>query len=266
MDRFEQTKSGLEGVFNKYHRPEYIHPDPLEFVLQYPDLRDREIVGLIASSLAMGNVRSILQAVKSVLDRLPSPHAAITGMTVPRLKELCSGFYFRFYKEANLAAFLTGIRGILAKYGSLQECFARGMRKNGMNMLSAQDFFVNELRSLADGSLSILLCAPCDGSACKRLNLFLRWMVRKDGIDPGGWSAAGPQDLFLPVDTHLLRAAQKLGFTYRKQADLKSVIEITEAFRKIDPLDPARFDFSLTRPGINRMDSGPFILDKSPLL
>lgn len=140
--------------------------------------------------------------------------------------------------------------------GSLEGCFLKGLKKENGDLPAAQEYFTNEFRSMAGGDLTTLICSPAGGSACKRLNLFLRWMVREDCVDPGGWTSIGPEKLLYPVDIHLLKACRSLGITRRKQADLKAVVEITEAFRVIDPKDPVRFDFSLTRlgihPGLNR--------------
>ena len=105
---------------------------------------------------------------------------------------------------------------------------------------------------LIGGSLPFLLPFPEKGSACKRLNLFLRWMVRKDRVDPGGWDGVPASKLIVPLDTHMYGITRGLGFTERKSADLRTAIEATAAFRKIAPRDPVRYDFALTRPGIRR--------------
>ena len=97
-----------------------------------------------------------------------------------------------------------------------------------------------------------LLPSPSAGSACKRLNLFLRWMVRQDNVDPGGWDSVSPAKLIIPLDTHMHRIGRRLGLTPRRQADLRTAIEITEGFRGICPSDPVRYDFALTRLGIRR--------------
>ena len=95
-----------------------------------------------------------------------------------------------------------------------------------------------------------LLAAPVDGSACKRLLLYLKWMVRHDEVDPGGWTVFSPKDLIMPMDTHIHGIALRLGLTKRKQADLKTAVEVTEAFARLTPEDPTRYDFVLSRFGI----------------
>ena len=118
-------------------------------------------------------------------------------------------------------------------------------------MLPALARFVGELRSYAGSVLPSLLPSPADGSACKRLNLFLRWMVRKDAVDPGPWTSVPGAKLVVPLDTHMFRIARGLGLTPRRQADLKIALEITAGFRAIRPDDPVRYDFSLTRLALN---------------
>ena len=93
---------------------------------------------------------------------------------------------------------------------------------------------------------------PSRGSACKRLNLYLRWMIRSDEVDPGGWSGVHPRKLIVPLDTHMHRIGREWGFTRRKAADMKTALEITEAFRSINELDPVKYDFALTRTGIRK--------------
>ncbi len=99
--------------------------------------------------------------------------------------------------------------------------------------------------------MTMLLPSPGKGSACKRLNLFLRWMVRSDDVDPGGWSGVDAGKLIVPLDTHMHRMGLEVGLTRRKQADMQAALEVTRAFRTIAPEDPVRYDFALTRLGIH---------------
>ncbi|MCJ7774009.1 MAG: DUF2400 domain-containing protein, partial [Desulfobacterales bacterium] len=126
--------------------------------------------------------------------------------------------------------------------------------------------FSNELNSfkIKPGHL---VAHPQKGSACKRMNLFLRWMVRQDAVDPGGWDDVSPSKLVIPLDTHMYRIGLRLGFTTRKQMDMHTAIEITKGFQKVIPDDPVKYDFSLTRFGIrNDMNFDEFVrfLNESP--
>lgn len=258
-----------EHAYRSFHRPELISPDPLELVREFPCHRDREVVGLIASSLALGRVDGILAAAGTVIGRLldygDSPARMLLRSDVAVLDAVARGFVYRFFDESQLAGLLRGIRGVLRDFGSVETCLSRGLAREsrtargaaepvpGDRLLTGLGVLVRAIRAGADGRLddSILLSTPERGSACKRLLLYARWMVRRDAIDPGGWSVIAPDELLLPVDAHVLRVGQTLGLTARAQASLLVSREMTAALREVDASDPVRFDFSLTRPGIH---------------
>ena len=138
------------------------------------------------------------------------------------------------------------------RYGSLYGCFLSGYGPGDSNILPALSFLVGELTGPVKGGYNSLLPLPERGSACKRLNLFLRWMVREDRVDPGGWTRVSPAKLIIPLDTHMHRMGVGLRLTGRKNADMRTAMEITRSFKKIAPRDPVRYDFALTRLGIRR--------------
>ncbi|QTA91721.1 TIGR02757 family protein [Desulfonema magnum] len=249
------SKEKLERLYKKYESRKYVHPDPLEFLYAYDDLNDREIAGLTASSLAYGRVAQILKSVSYVLDIMgPSPHAFLQNASRAFLRERFEGFRYRFAGGDNLAAMLSGAKQVIEQHGSLYECFLRGLKKNDETILPALSFFASELtRKENPGHLVPL---PERGSACKRMNLFLRWMVRTDAVDPGGWEEISPSKLIVPLDVHMHKICFKLGLTARKQANMRTALEITSAFKKLAPDDPVRYDFALTRLGI-RDDADP---------
>jgi len=250
-------KETLEHLYGKYNKREFVHPDPLEFLYLYEDPLDREIVGLIASSLAYGRVFQILRSVSNVLEKMaPSPSRFIEESSMESLLRAFSGFKHRFTTGDEIAAMLFGIKNVITKHDSLHTCFKTGFINNGESILPALTEFVKELSRSFNHRSSSLVPLPAKGSACKRLNLFLRWMVRRDDVDPGGWDDIPPSKLVIPLDTHMHRICLALGFTKRKQADMKTALEITDAFRKIAPYDPVRYDFALTRLGI-RKDAAP---------
>jgi uncharacterized protein (TIGR02757 family) len=244
-------KSVLEELYAKYNRREFIHPDPLEFLYDYPDLRDREIVGLVASSLAYGRVSQILKSVSSVLSRMPYPARYLRRASVGSLRGAFADFKHRFTTGEDLCFMLAGIKHVIERYGSLSTCFVMGLNEDHDTVIPALTAFVNELTA-AGGRQNYLLPSPADGSACKRLNLFVRWMVRRDEVDPGGWEAVPTSKLIVPLDTHMHTICLALDITERKQADLRTAAEITAAFRTISPEDPVRYDFALTRLGIRK--------------
>jgi len=209
-----------------------------------------EIVALIASSFAIGRVQSILQTVEIILEVLESPKKDLMSLNRKDLELAFEGFKYRFYNDQSLVEFLIGIKNVIIDFGSLHNCFLKGIEKTSGDSLGSLSYFVSMLSSDQLSGKKVLP-DPEKGSACKRLNLFLRWMVRKDGIDPGIWMDVPRDILIIPLDTHMMQISQILGFTNRKSADMKTALEITDALRVYDPIDPVKFDFSLTRLGIH---------------
>ena len=244
-------KAFLEGLYLVYNRRELVHPDPLEFLYNYGEPLDREIVGLVASCLAYGRVAQILQSVKKVLAPLgPHPHDFLTQKSSklrPALNEAYKNFKHRFTTGEHVADLLARVSEILRVYGSVEKFMRNCLNEEG-SMLSALNIFSRTLSPARTGFS--MLPSPLDGSACKRLFLYLKWMVRHDEVDPGGWMVFSPKDLIMPTDTHIHNITRQLGLTGRKQADLKTALEITRGFSAFSPEDPTRYDFALTRFGI----------------
>jgi len=244
-------KEKLDCLYSIYNQRQFVNPDPLVFLYDYEDKKDREIVGLIASCLAYGRVEMILKIVGHVLGKTsPSPYAYILGRTRKDMAKDFQGFKYRFADEAHLVNLLWGIRQVLDEFSSLENCFYQGWSKEHKTVLEGLAFLS---RQLGRGhEIGHLLADPEKKSACKRSHLFLRWMIRQDTVDPGGWEKASPSQLIVPLDTHMHKAGIMLGFTRRKNADLKTALEITDGFRKLSKDDPVKYDFCLTRFGIRR--------------
>ena len=245
-----KQKTKLDTIYRQYNRRSLVHPDPLEFLYFYKNIRDREIAGLIASALAYGKVAQILKSVSSVLDIMgESPYHFLQNSDKKFFLRRFKEFRHRFADGKNFAALLYGTKNVINRFGSLNNCFGAGLAPGHENTFSAMTFFVNELTASGNNS-GHLLAHPEKGSACKRMNLFLRWMVRRDRVDPGGWKGIDKSQLIVPVDTHMLKIGSMLGFTSRKNADIKTALEITEGFKIFALEDPAKYDFALTRFGI----------------
>ena len=240
--------AALEKLYRRYNRREFVHPDPLEFLYQYKRLEDRELAGLVASGLAYGNVRQILKSVEKALRILgPSPRKYLERSPASVLRRAFSGFKHRFTTGTELSALLCNARAVIKKYGSLYGCALEHNRLSGGEPGGALRGLAAELRPGAP----TLIPNPQAGSALKRLNLYFRWMVRKDNVDPGGWDLLPAAALLVPLDTHMHRIAKELGLTGRKPADMRTAAEITASFAALCPRDPVRYDFCLTRFGIN---------------
>lgn len=246
-------KTRLEGLYRQYNHRAFVHPDPLEFLYDYEDLCDREIVAFVASSLAYGRVAQILKSVSHVLDKMgPSPHSFLKRASEKTIFQTFSDFRHRFADGWQLSAMLLGLKEILKTHGSLNACFVAGLHGGDDSILEALTGFTETLTKASGKPLGHLVPSPRKGSACKRLHLFLRWMVRKDDVDPGGWHNVPAAKLIVPVDTHIHKICRCLGFTGRKQANAATALEITDCFKTVSPKDPVKYDFSLTRLGIRR--------------
>ena len=241
----------LETLYRKYNKREFIHPDPLEFLYLYDDIRDREIVGLLASSLAYGRVAQINLSVEKALTRMKnSPRDFVLNSSEKEIIKSFCGFKHRFTTGEELAGMFIGAKHAIERFGSLNDCFLAGYYHDHETVMPAISEFGASIGFCNENICKFLLPRPSAGSACKRLNLYLKWLVRKDDVDPGGWKGISKSKLIIPLDVHMFRIGANLGLTERKQANLKTAIEITEAFKKISPDDPTKYDFVLTRFGI----------------
>ncbi len=244
------TRAALDALYARFTHGAWVQPDPLETLYDYRGVADREIAGLVAACLSYGRVRSILGSVRAALDRMGSPAAWLAAATPEGLRTAFAGFRHRFATGEQMAALLLGAKRTLARRGSLNAAFVAHLAPGDTTVAGALDGFATELREAADGLDAHLLPCPARGSACKRLNLYLRWMVRRDAVDPGGWTGVRPAQLIVPLDVHMHRICTALGLTARRSANLKAALEITAAFRRFAPDDPVRYDFALTRLGI----------------
>jgi uncharacterized protein (TIGR02757 family) len=246
------SKDVFESLYERYNRREQVHPDPLQFLYPHNALCDREIVAFVASSLAYGRVSQICKSVCRVVERMtPSPRIFLNQTSPEGIRRAFLDFRHRFTTDENLCAMLVGIKRLLEGYGSLYTCFAEGLHEEDDTVLPALCAFIGKLTAATDGPIEHLVASPHKGSACKRLNLFLRWMVRQDQVDPGGWDNVSPSKLMVPVDVHMHRIGLSLQWTRRRRADMRTAIEITAGFRAVSPEDPVKYDFSLTRLGIS---------------
>ncbi len=250
-----RTRAGLEALYRAGQRRERVHPDPLWFLYRYPDVRDREVAGLVASALAYGRVPHIMTSVGAALAPL-GPRPAGTLRATGALRSLAgaySGFRHRWTRGETLLALLRAAARLLEAHGTLEDAFAAGLGGGapGRRVERALDGFSRAFLAAAPELEGTgLLPSPRAGSACKRWNLYLRWMVRSDAVDPGGWRCIEPRDLLVPLDVHLFRTARAMNLTGRRQPDWRAVLEVTGGFRRLRPDDPVRYDFVLTRPGI----------------
>jgi uncharacterized protein (TIGR02757 family) len=247
-----QTK--LDKILEEFDFEEHRNNDPVEFVWKYEDQVNQEISGLVASSLAYGRVKVFKRSIEEVLSVLnPNPRVTLLN-SFEEVESGLEGFSYRMTKEEDMLDLLSGIQHILKEYASVEKAYSN---MEGENHLEKASSLVNEIRKGrrredVNRGLKFLLSDPADGSSCKRLNLFFRWMVRgPDQVDLGLWNQPDSSDLVLPLDTHLKKISRKLNLTERKSGGLKTAKEITENLKELDEKDPLKYDFALCHIGIN---------------
>ncbi|MCC7535094.1 MAG: TIGR02757 family protein [Deltaproteobacteria bacterium] len=259
-------KAHLETLLATTDAVERLASDPLGVARRYTRPDDLEIAALVASSLAFGQVATIRARVTRVLDALGDrPAQAARERTLAQHRRALRGFVHRVWRGDDVAWLIAGAGGVARADGSLGAAFVKGHDEaravgasDGEQLRLALASFVDRLMGASGAptppprGLRHLLPDPRAGSACKRLLLFLRWMIRPaDGVDLGLWPVA-PSVLLVPVDTHIHRIALNLRMTSRTDVSWRTAEEITAALRKLDPDDPVRFDFALCHFGISR--------------
>jgi uncharacterized protein (TIGR02757 family) len=235
--------------------------DPIELVKRYADPRDVEVSGLLACCLAYGRADLFKPKVERLLAQMgSSPADYVASLTVPRAGKLLDGFVYRFNLPTDVAVLLMGIGATLNRLGSLEALLVEGL-EGGLHPALAH--FTEGLRAAAPlpelkkrlgpaRGLHHLLPHPLGKGAAKRLNLYLRWMVRgPDAIDFGIWSGVKPAQLIIPLDTHVQRISLLLGLTQRKDLSWRTAEEVTDSLRQLDPSDPVRYDFALCHYGMS---------------
>jgi uncharacterized protein (TIGR02757 family) len=257
-------KKVLEQLYGKYNHRTFIKPDPLQFVYKYSNPKDMEIAGFLAAELAYGRVQQIEKSLTELFGRMDkSPHAFVWDFGKAERKRL-KDFRHRFTTGRDISDLLELLQSVLDGFGSIENFFLKGYAPEDENIISALSNFCDSLLDMYaethNGSvtrgLSYLLPKPAAGSACKRLNLFLRWMVRKDDVDPGLWTSIDKTKLLVPVDVHMARLSGILGFHNGRTASLSTAMKITDRFAEIEPADPVKYDFALSRIGILKNCTG----------
>jgi len=251
-------KTMLERIYRRYNHRRCIGADPLQFAYRFDDSGDIEIAAFLAAALAYGRVEQIQRSVNDLLARMGErPRDFVAGFGRLSRKRL-AGFKYRFTTGDDIADLLELLRDVLRRHGSIEAFFLAGDQAGHANILPALTRFCDTLSaayaSRHDGRLSrglmYLLANPRRGGASKRLHLFLRWMVRNDAVDPGLWKGIAPARLIVPVDVHMGRLCRILGLHDRRTISLATAVRITEAFAGIEPADPVKYDFALSRIGI----------------
>lgn len=251
-DRF--LKDALDKLYASFNYPDSAR-DPIQIVRRYERLDDREIIAFLAAGLAFGRVASVMASIENVCAVIGSPAAFVRGFDPVRDGDGLRAIGHRWTRGEDLVGLVWTLKQLIGAHGSLERAFVLGLDAAAPDVESALEAFSQRARAIdlhaAYGrrprrpGAHYFFSRPSTGSACKRLNLFLRWMVRQDAIDPGGWSSVPARQLVVPLDTHTIRVGKCLRLTRRASPGWKMASEITAALRAFDPDDPVRYDFAL---------------------
>jgi uncharacterized protein (TIGR02757 family) len=260
--RAELLRPALDALLKGTDHAARMRGDPVELPHRYTDAQDIEVAALLSAALAYGRVDLFKPRLTALLDALgPSPAAVARNSTPVELLERTRGFSYRMTGARDVACLLYGAGALLREHGSLGAAFAKEYRAAGtvrgalggfVDALCAPDFTPLTGKRAPTRRLKHLLPHPDRGSACKRLNLFLRWMVRgPDGVDFGLWREIPRAELLVPLDTHVHRIGRFIGLTRRKDLSWRTAEEVTSRLRQLDAADPVRYDFALSHLGIS---------------
>jgi uncharacterized protein (TIGR02757 family) len=259
-------KLTLDRFYRDFDFEERLHHDPVEFPHRYSDPADIEVSGFIASCFAYGKVDLFKSVVERILTLMGEhPCSFLIDFDVRKRRRLFS-FKYRFNESDDILCLLFIIHKVLKRFSSLENAFLRHYAPEDNDTGRAIAGFVDEVMSINTSTvygknirprgMTQFFPSPAKGSACKRMNLLLRWMVRDKDLDFGLWKGIPVNRLVIPLDVHIARISRCLGLTGRASADWKAAVEITEALKKLDPVDPLKYDFALCHHGISGVCMG----------
>jgi uncharacterized protein (TIGR02757 family) len=249
-----QVQALLEDRYQKYNTPAFIPHDPVSIPHLFQQKQDIEIAGFFGSILAWGQRKTIINKCRELLNRMDkAPYQFITQHQDEDLKQLL-GFKHRTFNDTDLLYLVYFFQWFYQQHDSLEEAFLGPPDAPLTTQKARLEYFYNLVFSLPEAPHRTRkhISTPAKKSACKRINMYLRWMVRKDdkGVDFGIWNRLSPADLVCPCDVHVQRVARKLGLIERTQSDWAMAEELTQHLRQFDPADPVKYDYALFGLGI----------------
>ena len=250
----------LEQKYKEYNKPAFLENDPVNIPHRFTKKQDIEIAGFFAATLAWGQRITIIRNTNRLMEWMDeSPHDFMLNHQEKDLKKFL-GFKHRTFNDTDLLYFIEFFKWFYSEHDSLEEAFVISLTKKSVHVESALIGFHELFFSLEDfpHRTKKHLPTPIRKSTCKRINMYLRWMVRQDKskVDFGIWKKIKPSQLLCPLDVHVERHARKLGLITRKQTDWQTVLELTESLRQFDPADPVKYDFALFGMGVDKPIKG----------
>ena len=246
----------LEEKYREYNKPAFLDNDPVNIPHRFSKKQDIEIAGFFAATLAWGQRVTIIRNTNRLMEWMDeSPHDFMLNHQEKDLKRFV-GFVHRTFNDTDLLYFIEFFKWFYSQHDSLEEAFTGSLSKKAIHTESALIGFHELFFSLEDHPRRTHkhIPTPIRKSTCKRLNMYLRWMVRQDKskVDFGIWKKIKPTQLLCPLDVHVERHARRLGLISRKQTDWQTVLELTENLRQFDPTDPVKYDFALFGMGVEK--------------
>ena len=247
----QELKEFLDLKVQEFNQPEFIESDPIQIPHRYTLKEDIEIAGFLAATIAWGNRKMIIKNANSMMELMGNtPHDFVMSHEEHHLERF-EGFVHRTFNSIDITYFMTALKHIYSQHGGLEGIFSKHATPTSLQpSITAfkQHFFELPHQQRTQKHVS----NPLKGSAAKRINMFLRWMVRQDdnAVDFGLWKSINPAILSCPLDVHSGNVARKLGLLKRKQNDAKALAELDENLRKLDPNDPVKYDFALFGLGV----------------
>ncbi|HQU60254.1 MAG: TIGR02757 family protein [Phaeodactylibacter sp.] len=256
----DDIKRLLEQCVSRYNQPAFIPDDPISIPHRFSRLQDIEITGFWAAMLAWGQRKTIINNAKELIRLMDgAPYDFIVNHEEKDRARFLN-FKHRTFQATDTLYFLEFFQQYYRQHDSLEDAFARHLRPSDPHVGPALEGFHDLFFSLpyAPERTRKHIATPARKSACKRLNMFLRWMVRRDdkGVDFGLWRRIRPAQLLMPLDVHVDRVARRLGLLERKQVDWQTVLELTDRLRAFDPEDPVKYDFALFGLGVLEKTTG----------
>ena len=250
MKKLNLIKDILDEKYIKYAVKDFIHRDPIQIPYLFSDKKDIEISAFITSTISWGRREMIIKNCKKIMEIMDySPYDFIINHSEKDL-EKAIGFVHRTFNDYDLTFFIISLKNIYENFGGLENIFTKyqGEKNLKQAVVKLNDIFFSLPH---EKRVERHLSNPIKGSASKRINMFLRWMIRKDLVDFGLWKDIPTSKLSIPLDIHVGNVSRKLGFLKRKQNNWKAVEEIDNYLRKLEPKDPVKYDFALFSMGIN---------------
>ncbi len=257
----KKIKKELNAKVDIYNQPSFINDDPISIPHFFSKKQDIEIAGFFTAVFSWGNRTTIINKSRDLMNLMDnSPHDFCLNAGPKQLKKLLL-FKHRTFNATDLLYFIEFLKFHFSNNDSLETAFTMGMKKKDTTVENGLSEFYHYFFSLPDipERTRKHIASPQKNSSCKRLNMFLRWMVRQDnkGVDFGIWKKISPAQLICPLDVHVARVAKRMGLLQRSQTDWLAALELTQYLRTLDPADPVKYDFALFGTGV--MENKPLV-------